>query len=328
MIIKLIHSNRTFLYGCLIVFFGATACVSVPKMKKWDDGTFVREANNPVIYQGMKGLEGHVGENINGPSVIKVPKWIENPLGKFYMYFAHHHGKYIRMAYSDTPEGPWTIYEPGVLHLSNTAALSHIASPDVLIDEENKTIRMYFHGQTPNKGGQKTFLSTSKDGLGFKASDTILGPFYFRVFNYKGYYYALASGTFYRSRDGILPFEKGASILPRVRHTALTVAGDNLVVLYSRKNDAPERILKSVVDLSDGTWKSWTASPPEEVLRPEKPYEGAGLPIKKSVNGFAKEKVHELRDPGLLIDNNDVYLYYSVAGESGIAVAKLVKANR
>ena len=30
--------------------------------------------------------------NINGPSLIKVPHWMENPLGKYYLYFAHHKG--------------------------------------------------------------------------------------------------------------------------------------------------------------------------------------------------------------------------------------------
>ena len=30
--------------------------------------------------------------NINGPSVIKVPEWVKNPLGKYYMYF----GQYLQ----------------------------------------------------------------------------------------------------------------------------------------------------------------------------------------------------------------------------------------
>jgi len=48
-------------------------------------------------------------ENINGPSVIRVPKWINKPLGKYYMYFSHHKGNHIRMAFANKPEGPWTI---------------------------------------------------------------------------------------------------------------------------------------------------------------------------------------------------------------------------
>jgi hypothetical protein len=48
-------------------------------------------------------------QNINGPSVIRVPKWVRTPLGKYYMYFSHHKGNHIRMAFANKPEGPWTI---------------------------------------------------------------------------------------------------------------------------------------------------------------------------------------------------------------------------
>ncbi|ANW97502.1 hypothetical protein AXE80_10385 [Wenyingzhuangia fucanilytica] len=274
----------------------------------------------------MEGLEGRLGENINGPSVIKVPNWVENPLGKYYMYFAHHHGKFIRLAYADSPIGPWTIYKPGVLDIDKTAAKGHIASPDVIVDNEAKTVRMYFHGYNQDKSGQKTFLSTSKDGMDFIASETVLGPSYFRVFKYKSAYYALVKGAFYHSKNGIEPFKKGATILPKVRHTAVHLDGDKLVVFYSQKGDAPERILSCEVNLSGGSWKNWKASAPKEILKPEMDYEGAHLPIKKSVKGFSKKPVHELRDPAILVDDNDeVYLYYSVSGEFGIAVAKLKK---
>ena len=36
-------------------------------------------------------------DNINGPTVIKVPKWINDPLGRYYMYFAHHKGSHIKL---------------------------------------------------------------------------------------------------------------------------------------------------------------------------------------------------------------------------------------
>ena len=74
--------------------------------------------------------------NINGPSLIKVPDWIENPLGKYYLYFANHGGKYIRMAYSDKVTGPYTIHENGTLRLEQSPGHDHIASPDVHIDNE------------------------------------------------------------------------------------------------------------------------------------------------------------------------------------------------
>ena len=40
-------------------------------------------------------LHPSIGVNIQGPSLIKVPEWIENPLGKYYLYFADHKGLYI-----------------------------------------------------------------------------------------------------------------------------------------------------------------------------------------------------------------------------------------
>ncbi|CAH8284104.1 hypothetical protein EV196_103322 [Mariniflexile fucanivorans] len=324
--IRTTYLKSLYKFSCFFILIAATACVSTSKMLVDDNYSFERSENNPMIYPDMEGLEGVLGKNINGPSVIKVPNWVENPLGKYYMYFADHHGKYLRLAYANAPMGPWTVYKPGVLHIDNTAAKGHIASPDVIIDEASKTIRMYFHGYNQDKSGQKTFVSTSKDGVNFTASETILGPSYFRVFKYKGDYYALVTGTFYRSKDGLTPFEKGVNILPKARHTAVTLSGDKLIVFYSQKGDAPERILKCEVNLSDGIWKNWKASAQEEVLKPEMDYEGVKLPIQESVSGFSKVPVHELRDPAIFIDKNDVYLYYSISGEFGIAVAKLKKS--
>jgi hypothetical protein len=55
--------------------------------------------------------------NVNGPSLVRVPTWIENRLGDYYLYFAHHKGEFIRMAHADRLSGPWTVYGPGVLDL-------------------------------------------------------------------------------------------------------------------------------------------------------------------------------------------------------------------
>ena len=90
-------------------------------------------------------LSENLGNNINGPSLIKVPDWIENPLGKYYLYFAHHEGNHIRMAYSDTIDGDWKVYDKGTLKLEESECRDHIASPDVHVDNENKRIVMYYH---------------------------------------------------------------------------------------------------------------------------------------------------------------------------------------
>lgn len=70
-----------------------------------------RLPGNPIVVPAMLG--GLDGENINGPSLIRVPPWVEGRLGEYYLYFAHHAGKYIRMAYADDLAGPWTVYGPG-----------------------------------------------------------------------------------------------------------------------------------------------------------------------------------------------------------------------
>ncbi|MFP4172040.1 MAG: hypothetical protein ACLFV4_03925 [Candidatus Hydrogenedentota bacterium] len=68
---------------------------------------------NPIIHREMHHMIGEVGENINGPSLIRVPEWIEDPLGAYYLYFAHHDGQFIRLAYADHLKGPWKIHEGG-----------------------------------------------------------------------------------------------------------------------------------------------------------------------------------------------------------------------
>lgn len=63
-----------------------------------------RLGDGPIIQPQM---DDRMGGNIQGPSLIKVPDWIENPLGKYYLYFADHRGTYIRMAYAEELQGPW-----------------------------------------------------------------------------------------------------------------------------------------------------------------------------------------------------------------------------
>ena len=83
----------------------------------------------------------------------------------------------------------------------------------------------------------------------------------------------------------------------------------------------------STVKLSEN-WEDWSASDPVEVLRPEREYEGANFPVKASENGRAHGQENALRDPFLFKDGNDLWLYYSVAGERGIAAARLQLAKR
>jgi hypothetical protein len=76
-----------------------------------------RFPENPI---NRPDMSRRLGENVNGPSLIRVPDWIESPLGRYYLYFGHHLGDHIRLAYADDLHGPWRIYEPGVLSLAES----------------------------------------------------------------------------------------------------------------------------------------------------------------------------------------------------------------
>ena len=253
----------------------------------------------------MPGLEDERGTNINGPSLLRVPEWVERPLGKYYLYFAHHQGAYIRMAYADELAGPWMVHASGVLHMDQGPGRKHIASPDLHVYPERREIRMYFHMPAPvghEALGQVSFAAQSQDGLHFSVRPEILGKSYFRVFQYGGWHYALAKydnvdGVFYRSRDGLTDFVEGSRLLPRVRHTSLWVEEDILHLLYTRVGDAPERILYAWTDMR-GNWREWVFSEPELVLKPEMDWEGVECALEASQSGAVRGMARQLRDPG------------------------------
>ncbi|MFT4325930.1 MAG: hypothetical protein ACMXYK_00315 [Candidatus Woesearchaeota archaeon] len=281
---------------------------------------------NPLINSETPGLQNE-SDNINGPSLIKVPEWVKKPLGKYYLYFAHHKGQYIKLAYSDTLQGPWKVYEPGTLFLEETPCTSHIASPDVHIDEENKKILMYYHGKYKTAefpdNLQVTFLAESQNGIDFTSGTKPLGTFYFRVFKYGSKYYAFSKSAHYNSHflesESLYgPFKHIKEVLPFSRHTAVLVFEDSVRVFYSRVGDSPESIV-----YVDFNMESYTHSDPTVVLFPEKDYEGINLEIKSSDSGMSLEPVRELRDPAIYKEGKDIYLLYTISGEKGIAIGKI-----
>jgi hypothetical protein len=100
--------------------------------------------------------------------------------------------------------------------------------------------------------------------------------------------------------------------------------GEDLYVFFTRVGDAPERIVCSKVHTSSPDWTRWAPTPPVEVLRPEKPWEGVKQPVEPSVRGESPLPVRQLRDPAVFEDEGRLYLLYSVAGEQGIAIAELL----
>ena len=315
-----------------------------------------RLLDGPIIYAD---LHPSIGRNIQGPSMIRAPDWIESRLGDYYLYFADHKGRYIRLAYADSLLGPWRIHPPGSLQLEGSCFLTeppkvtpeqvaqfearlkqsgvvishdllseittpHIASPDVHVDQPGRRIVMYLHG-LDGVGTQVTRLTKSPNGIDFDAQPEILGRPYMRAFEHDGMTYALAMpGQFYRSTDGMHGFAPGPILFnPNMRHSAVIKRGGELWVFWTQVGEAPERILLSRIDLTDD-WHSWKESSPVEILRPERSWEGADAPLVPSVRSTAYGQVNQLRDPAIFEENGRVYLLYAIAGESGIAIAELL----
>ena len=318
----------------------------------------VRIGNGPII---SPATDPSVGHNIQGPSLVRVPDWVPNRLGRYYLYFADHKGAYIRLAYADRLEGPWKIHQPGALNLTDTpfphtpppftdqqmadyraraksAGLDldqfpdlakemttpHVASPDVHIDEANKRFVMYYHGLEAF-AQQVTRVATSTDGINFTSGEEVVGRTYWRAFPHDGQTYALAMpGVFYRSANPLSGFAQGPTLFnPDMRHSAVFQRGKTLYVVWTQvAADPPERLLLSTIDIS-GPWETWKESAPVEILRPEKDWEGANLPLAKSARSFAPGPVNQLRDPAIYEEDGRIYLLYAVQGESGIALAEL-----
>jgi len=316
-----------------VLLGAALACAAAPRWLEAQAVRVERLGDGPIIGPHM---DARMGTNIAGPSLIRVPDWVERPLGRYYLYFADHEGTYIRLAYADELTGPWRTHEPGALQIEDShfpttcppcsgpggGAYAHVASPDVHVDQERREIVMYVHGR--DVGRQVTRVATSMDGLRFGARPEILGRPYFRAFEHDGYVYALAMpGWLYRSRDGLSGFEEGPQLFDDdMRHSALLKRGSTLHVFYTRAGEAPERILHATIELR-GDWTTWRESVPVEVLRPEHAWEGADLPLEPSRRGSVDVPVNQLRDPAILEEDGQVYLLYSVAGERGIALARV-----
>jgi hypothetical protein len=321
--------------------------------------TAVRLTQNPLI---TVASSPSLGDNINGPSIVRVPSWMPNPLGRYYAYFGHHKGQFIRLAYADAIAGPWKVYEPGVAPVAGTAFYrpqpdppdgpvdqfyTHVASPEIYVDEARRRLVMWTHGWwTDNQRwplgaaeartwarehgyGQFTQSSESADGLHFTLHPAITVVSYLRVFPLDGYLYGMARlGQLLRSKDPLASFEVGPNpfaggpYADRVRHVAMLRRGRTLFVFLTGIGDAPERVLVSTIDLA-GDWKSWTASAPVELLRPEAPYECPSLPNVASAAGEIEGPARQLRDPAVFEEAGRTYLFYSICGEQGLAAAEL-----
>ena len=342
--------RRAMVAGLLILTLGR-AELPLPSI------AVTRTLEAPLITPEM--LPGDDGLSINGPSLIRMPSWVAKPGGRYHLYFAHHDGKYVRLAFADRPEGPWKLHPGGILPIKGQRALrGHIASPEAVIDEETRQIYLFCHGVPLDGGPQVTSVAVSRDGISFADLGTIVGPAYLRVFRHGGVWYSLThSGMLRRAKKLGDPFEPVATIIGPdiekavdpalrgeagappvagrptsgearygIRHVGLDVYQGHLFVYFSCVGHRPERILCTVVDLA-GAPETWRARGVIEVLQPERTWEGTDLPLAYSRGGstikYGDNRVRELRDPAVWREGGTAWLLYSIAGEAGLGIVNL-----
>ena len=302
-----------------------------------------------------------LGSNIAGPSLIRSPHWVGDPLGEFYLYFADHKGDRIKLAHADELTGPWTVHADGALTLEQSGFLTqppavsddqideievayahslgaeqvpvdlradlvtpHIASPDVHIDAGGQRIVMYYHGLAA-LGRQTTRVAISRDGIGFQQTGSeVCGTPYLRTFRHAGGFFGLSMPAQLEVGAGwTTEFSPAHRFFDDdIRHAAVLARPERAYVFFTRVGEAPERILVSTIDLV-GDPDSWRASEPVEVLRPEREWEGSEEPLEPSRRGAALGPCNQLRDPAVFEHEGRVFLLYAIAGERGIAIAEL-----
>ncbi|WP_299492045.1 hypothetical protein [uncultured Shewanella sp.] len=320
----------------------------------------IKDGNNPsYLADGTADEDSWNTEkkNINGPSVIYWNDPNYETDANYIMFFSHHEGRSIRVATSAAPCGPWEIIKsPQKVNLTNNINYfndgnntelnngikdnidEHIASPDAHVKDNQ--LYLYVHGKSgDSSSGQKTLLLTgnSIDTLSVMEGTEDFSHPYLRYFEANNNSYAVSKnndgdwGLLFNNDDDELSanFTKKARIIEGMRHPAIYVdeseAEDKILLFYSLIGDNPEHIkFVEINTQGENNPKNWLVSNEKTVLTPAFDWEGYGLNSGKSSGGVSYTDVEEVRDPAIFVDlNGDIYLYYTIRGEAGIAAAKL-----
>lgn len=291
------------------------------------------------------------------PSLVKIPDWVApearaHPEAVYYLYWANHYGWYIRLSWSRTIEGPYTEFNGpenrslthpryGVLSFTDSNGgfsfdngvfiYAHISSPEVIIDEANRRFVMFFHD--PCNDGQKSFVSTSPDGLNFNPVELggvpghgvvpqIFASQYLRPFAYEGDYYGVGMhGVLCKSPDTNLyiteptttPLQASwsSSHSPisgvQPRHAAARVRDGRYLDYFFSRRIENERIEMATIDMAAGDWTTWQEMAPSITL----------------IDNSAPWEGEDTRDPAIYQEDGNVYLLYAGGGENGIGLALL-----
>ena len=103
-----------------------------------------------------KNLRYSPNDDLIHPTIIETEGRIENPLGRYYLYYAPHKHVAISVAYADSMDGPWTEYE-------GNPVIKGPSAPDIRWVEEKRRFFMWGH-----RKNAQTELWTSRDGIRFE----------------------------------------------------------------------------------------------------------------------------------------------------------------
>ena len=214
--------NKTKTKTKAIALAATATMIYNPVYAQFNEDDVIRlNRSQPIITRSMfPSNRRSDGDNINGPSLIRVPNFISrgnrvNRDANYYLYFGHHGGEYIRMAWAENVTGPYRLYDAGAsvgdrgvlddnrrrIDLDNGVGIqdNHISSPDVHVETSPNRIVMYFHAggyrfNGRNINSQRSFVNTSSRGAEFRRRDTepvVLGDSYFKVFEDNNTLYAM-----------------------------------------------------------------------------------------------------------------------------------------
>lgn len=210
---------------------------------------------------------------------------------------------------------------------NNTYYKDKLNSPDNKnINKEKPTLeRLLWKFRLIPEPIQETKMVTSRDGIRFSDPSPILGPSWFRVFEYEGVLYALGrDGYIYRSHTSNHSFERVKQILSEHRHYGLFVEDDRLTIFFSKTEDGREIINLNQVELGQRAenWKSIDT----QTLMTSKSIDWNNH-SESSPEDRADDFQYSLglRDPAPFIDQDDKYLFYVLGDHQKIGGAKLTK---
>ena len=175
-----------------VVFLSILASLHLAAIAEESRLPFPRFEPQGVVLS-YEGLNYRPHDDVISPSVVATAGRFQNPLGRYYLYYAPHDAPGgICLAYADQLEGPWKEYAENPLisrEWTPYFKASHVSGPHALWNDAERRVFLYFHGEN-----SETRLATSPDGIHFDYDRTVITTAdfpglseasYARVFEYK-----------------------------------------------------------------------------------------------------------------------------------------------